>query len=250
MAPVTLYDIPSRDEQGCWSYNPWKTRLVFNYKGIDYDTEWLEYPDIASTLRSKGIPPSDENPGYHVPPIRIENRYIMDSEEIAAALEDYAPDPSLRLDAEVLSQIEALIPEIRAALLPEWMPRIQQNVLASKSKDCFERTRSEKLGMPLDQLQKEKGGEQYWQAVQPVLIELASLVNQTDGLFFLGGEENISCEMLLITIPLSYADFLLVSMFYFMGRADPKLLDRLLGYDAALKAPYDACGKYFERSNW
>jgi hypothetical protein len=26
-------------------------RLLLNYKGIDYETKWLEYPDIEPTLK-------------------------------------------------------------------------------------------------------------------------------------------------------------------------------------------------------
>jgi hypothetical protein len=27
-------------------------RLILNYKGIEYDTEWVEYPDVEPRLRS------------------------------------------------------------------------------------------------------------------------------------------------------------------------------------------------------
>jgi hypothetical protein len=61
-----LYDLPSK--QGtAWSLNPWKSkhslnpsravlteaaRLILNFKGIDYKTEWVEFPDIEPKMKS------------------------------------------------------------------------------------------------------------------------------------------------------------------------------------------------------
>lgn len=50
---LVLFDLPSKDRCHCWSLNPWKTRLLFNYKGLDYTTEWVEYPDIKSTFEKQ-----------------------------------------------------------------------------------------------------------------------------------------------------------------------------------------------------
>ena len=77
-----FYDLPSKGHCACWSYNPWKSkwrgpvnftplsaspadsatlfdgalaRLALNYKNIDYKTEWLEYPDIAPTLKDLSV---------------------------------------------------------------------------------------------------------------------------------------------------------------------------------------------------
>lgn len=67
MSPQTiLYDLPS--QQGtAWSLNPWKSkcdpcwdvpvltgsaRLILNFKGIDYKTEWVEFPDIEPKMKS------------------------------------------------------------------------------------------------------------------------------------------------------------------------------------------------------
>ncbi|PSN72789.1 hypothetical protein BS50DRAFT_568392 [Corynespora cassiicola Philippines] len=52
MSQVILYDIPSKEPKTCWSLNPWKPRLILNYKGIDYKTEWVEYPDLAPYFKS------------------------------------------------------------------------------------------------------------------------------------------------------------------------------------------------------
>jgi hypothetical protein len=80
MAQVVLYDNPSRFGTGtCWSPNVWKSemhsvavvfsldtnvislaRLLLNFKGIDYRTEWLHGPDIEPTLASLYVRPTAE----------------------------------------------------------------------------------------------------------------------------------------------------------------------------------------------
>ena len=62
---IILYDLPSKDPCKSWSLNPWKTRLVLNYKGLPYKTEWTEYPDLASKFSSLGVP---KNTAEGVPP--------------------------------------------------------------------------------------------------------------------------------------------------------------------------------------
>jgi hypothetical protein len=47
---VILYDIPGVKGE-CWSANVWRIRIMLNYKQIPYKTQWLEIPDIESTLK-------------------------------------------------------------------------------------------------------------------------------------------------------------------------------------------------------
>jgi hypothetical protein len=35
--------------------------MVLNFKGIDYKTEWVEYPDLMPTLKGIGLDPNDPN---------------------------------------------------------------------------------------------------------------------------------------------------------------------------------------------
>ncbi|KAG8863253.1 hypothetical protein FRB96_008744 [Tulasnella sp. 330] len=59
---IVLYDVPSKLEPRSWSINMWKARLVLNYKGAPYRTEWVSYPDIEPTFKKLGIPPSMKKP--------------------------------------------------------------------------------------------------------------------------------------------------------------------------------------------
>lgn len=61
------------------------------------------------------------------------------------------------------------------------------------------------VGMPLDQLEREQGGKQAWEAAAPVLAEVEALMREHEGPFFLGEE-------------VSYADFVWVGFLIFMQR--------------------------------
>jgi hypothetical protein len=52
---VILYDLPSQ-KGNAWNFNCWKTRLILNFKGVDYKTQWVEYPDIAPTWKELYVP--------------------------------------------------------------------------------------------------------------------------------------------------------------------------------------------------
>lgn len=69
MSKAILFDLPTKAPRKAWSLNPWKctatlsctaklnadyplARLVLNYKGIDYETEWTAYPDIAPKFKA------------------------------------------------------------------------------------------------------------------------------------------------------------------------------------------------------
>ena len=162
-------------------------RLVLNFKGIPYKTEWLEYPDIAPTLKSFGITPNEQpSTAYTCPTIRISDKYVMDSRKIVDVLEEAHPSPSLHLDSPILKKVEELIPQCFMPLGPIVFPRISRFLLKPRSAEYFERTRGARFGMPLSQLEKEKGGESAWKAAEPKWKELATLLKAERGPFFMG----------------------------------------------------------------
>ncbi|PPQ72101.1 hypothetical protein CVT26_006879 [Gymnopilus dilepis] len=59
---LIFYDIPSRLARKAWSPNTWKTRYCLNYKGIPYQTEWVEYPDIEPLYKEIGLQPTSVKP--------------------------------------------------------------------------------------------------------------------------------------------------------------------------------------------
>ncbi|KAL8687388.1 MAG: hypothetical protein Q9218_006426, partial [Villophora microphyllina] len=205
---IILYDLPSKGRCACWSLNPWKTRLILNYKLLSYTTHWLEYPAVAPFLKSVNMPPnpSDLNPTpYTIPTIRLpDETYIMDSKAIAIALEKMYPNPPLYLDDPMLARVEELWPKLQTTLRGVAMPKIPRNVLNTESVTYFEETRGKRFGMPLSQLEKEVGGEKAWEDAKPFIKEFGEMLRENPEGPFLRGEE------------VSYADFVVVGALRFM----------------------------------
>ena len=162
-------------------------RLILNLKGIPYKTEWLEYPDIAPTLKSFGIPPAEPPAqAYTSPAIRLGDKYIMDSRKIADALEQAHPSPSLHLDSPILQKVEELMTGCIMPIAPVLLPLVPRFRLGPASVEYFERTRAERFGMPLSQFEKEKGGEGAWKVAEPKWKEMGELLKAEGGPFFMG----------------------------------------------------------------
>ncbi|KAF2869997.1 hypothetical protein BDV95DRAFT_93860 [Massariosphaeria phaeospora] len=234
MPPVVLYDIPTKAPPKAWSLNPWKNRMVLNYKGIDYRTEWVEYPDVRPTLKSFGLLPNDPNgPGYYteytIPAIRYEDgTYSMESWKIVQELEKQYPTPSLHLDDPITVQVRDRISSILDPIRGVLIPRMPRGLLSEPSGEYIVRTREKQFGMPLEQVEKELGGEQAWKEVEQPAKEVAELLKKNGGPFFLGKT-------------ISYADMILASYLHFLkcvGGEDN--FERFVALDSAFVALYDA----------
>ncbi|KAL9614581.1 MAG: hypothetical protein Q9167_000950 [Letrouitia subvulpina] len=224
MAELVLYDLPSR--------------LALNFKGIDYQTKWLEYPDVAPTISSLGLPPNPEAIPYTIPTVRLPNgEYMMDSRKIVEKLEQLYPSPPLHLDSPYLSKIEELWPKAIMPLRGVLMPKIPRALLNEASLDYFYSTREKRFGMPLDQLEKEQGGDSAWEEARPVIEEVGKLLKAEGGPFILGKT-------------VSYADFMLVSALHMFKRVDQALLyDRMVSIEPAFELLYNASKAWLERDD-
>ncbi|KAK4151060.1 hypothetical protein C8A00DRAFT_17488 [Chaetomidium leptoderma] len=197
---IVLFDIPTREPRRCWSLNPWKTRLVLNYKGLDYRTEWVEYPDIKARLE-KHVPPNKEDTPFTIPTILLPSgSYIMDSRAIAEHLEAAHPStPSLHLTSPILPRLEAIMPRLLPALAPMYLMLVPARLLSDASVAYWRVSRAEMVGMPLEEFEKVRSPQACWDEVAPVLREVTALLKEENGSggagpFFLGEE-------------VSYADF-------------------------------------------
>jgi hypothetical protein len=64
----------------CLSYKQLtsKNRLALNYKRLPYRVEYISYPDIESTLKKFGVPPTSEKaPQYTLPSMSNSLVYIL-----------------------------------------------------------------------------------------------------------------------------------------------------------------------------
>lgn len=213
---IVLFDLPSKAPLKSWSLNPWKTRFALNYKGLDYKTDWLEYPSIKPRLE-KHLPGKET---YTIPTVIMPNGdYIMDSFEIAEALEKAFPAPSLHLDSPYVEKLKAVMPDIMAALVGVYVPLIPERLLNEASKPYWRQARSATFGMPLDRLARERGGDEAWKAAEPHLRKVTALLGENaDGPFFMGKE-------------VGFADFIWAGLLIFFRCIGDDVFQKLL--DAA-----------------
>lgn len=240
---IVLYDLPSRGRTACWSLNPWKARASLNFKGLPYKTEFVEYPDLAPKFKALGVPANDKSISlaeYSSPVAKMpDGSYIMDSRAIAEALEKLQPEPSLHMDdGETIDRTLKTIVGIHGCLGPIVMPRVP-DLLNPRSEQYFRETREKRFGMPLHEVAKsEKAGESAWEAAEPLLNDLKSIVNEDQqGPYVLGQEP-------------SFSDLIIAGFFAFEKKVDRgDLYDRLLAYDASFPELVKACQKWFERDD-
>lgn len=236
MSNITLYDIPSKGRCACWTLNPWKTRLALNYKGVAYTTQWTEYPDIAPTMQSLGLGPNPEGTSYTIPGIRFpDGSCMMDSRKIATELEKRYPEPSMHLDAPELRQVEESLKKGFESLRPVFLPKVPDALLNPRSAEFFTRTRKERFGISLAEME-EKIGETGWKEAEPALQELGALLKAKGGPFILGST-------------VSYADFIIVGMIHFARRIHEDLYQRVIALEPTLKTLYEASAVWLERDD-
>ncbi|KAI1313977.1 putative glutathione S-transferase [Xylaria venustula] len=184
---IVFYDLPSKEPNHAWSLNTWRTRLVLNYKGLDYETKWLEYPEIKPELQPH-FPDKEE---FTVPTIKLpDGTYIMDSKLIVAELEKRYPSPSLliNLDSPLYKRyIEQLAPLFNDALRPIYILGVPTRLLKEVNHDYWHESRAEWCGMPLEQYVRENSAEDAYKAAAPYMRSISALLRENDtGPFFLG----------------------------------------------------------------
>ena len=124
---------------------------------------------------------------YTSPAIRFsDGTYMMDSWPITHELEKQYPSPSLHLDDPVVIRVRDHIAKLAGPLTPQLHPKVPRRILNKVSAEYFDRTREVRFGMPLEQLEKEKGSEQNWVDVKAPAEEIAELLKKNGGPFFLG----------------------------------------------------------------
>ena len=193
---------------------------------------------MEPTLKAQGLAPNAGDPytpPYSIPTLRFDaDTIVMDSKKIAIELEKRHPSPSMHLDSPVLLNVEQAFPGAIMPLLPIMLPMIPRKMLNSASVAYYEKARSKDLGMPLEQLEREKGGEDAWLQARPGIENLASLLKQTDGPYFMGNM-------------VSYADFMIVAMLQSMKRLDESVFQRFVSHDEVLVQLFQACEQWLQR---
>ncbi|KAK3335253.1 hypothetical protein B0T19DRAFT_405919 [Cercophora scortea] len=214
--PIVFFDLPTRAPVKAWSLNPWRTRFVLNYKGLNYKTEWVEYPDIKARLEGH-VTPNASDPPYTIPAIRLpDGKYVMDSYKIADELEKQHPSPPLHLGAPVQLRLVELLKRVHPPFFGIVSTGVPKNLLSAASIPYWYRTRGEDVGMPLDEYTRLKGGEVALAAMAPHMRAITDLLKETpDGPFFMGKE-------------VSYTDFIWAGFLIFVRNVDAEAFERAL----------------------
>jgi len=163
----------------------------------------------------------------------------MDSAIIAETLEQEYPEPSLRLDTKLHEAVAPIIGKASFPLIPVFIPRIGRDIIPPSASEHFYSTREKRFGMPLDELERQKGGAKAWEAAKPGLDELTAFLNEhklDEGPFVLGSK-------------VCYADFLIACMIESLRRIGPDLYDKFVEHHGELRALHEACKPWMENDH-
>ena len=177
---------------------------------------------------------------YTVPTILLPTgTALSDSLTIAEWAEKTHPTPTLSLPSTPHALAAQKIATATLPLIPVFMPLIPRHLLRPSSIPLFKIARSARFGMPLDELEATRGGEQAWQAAKAGLDDLEALMGQWKvdaGPFVLGSE-------------VSYADFVVVAMLEGFRRVGEELFERIVEGREGLRGVWEACGEWLERDD-
>jgi len=156
MLPLVLYDIPSKLPGDTWSPNPAKSRFVLGYKNLPFTTTWVEYPDIAPTLKEIGALPTKRLDGteqYTLPVLSDPNTSAMvsDSWDIAEYLDATYPEkPIFPKDSKgVIKAFESAVIALQGDSERLTYLRTRQ-IVNGRSLEYFTTTREAGIGETID----------------------------------------------------------------------------------------------------
>ncbi|KAG9122144.1 hypothetical protein FRC07_001605 [Ceratobasidium sp. 392] len=216
--PIIFFDILAK--AGPWSPNTWKTRLALNYKRLPYRVEYVSYPNIESTFKKFGVPPTSEKaPQYTLPMIADPSSkpdgkptYVADSFKIALYLEDKYPSPAYPgLFPDGTRAFHSLFTEkfnsLIQPLAPTMLPLVgRQGFLDDRGEEYYRRTRQARVGKPLEQLAED--GVRTWGNVRETWDAFGKHLDANGTGPFVMGEQ------------IAYADLMLGAAFCWIRTAE------------------------------
>ncbi|GAB1317993.1 hypothetical protein MFIFM68171_08203 [Madurella fahalii] len=242
---IILFDLASKPPVASWSLNPWKTRLLLNFKGVPYKTEWLHYPEVEPRLAGHVEPnkPGEAIAAYTIPTIRLpDNTYVMDSRKIADVMNERYPSPPLPIDSPQLSWFTENYDRIMGPFRGVYLPLVPRRLLAEESIHYWYESKERLAGIPVDVIEREEGGVVAYDRLEPALKEITAMLKEnTAGPFFNGAE-------------VGYVDFFWAAFLLFAERIGEDVWEALLercGEDARIhKDLLEAVRPWSERSDY
>ncbi|KAH7885447.1 hypothetical protein F5I97DRAFT_1885518 [Phlebopus sp. FC_14] len=152
--PIILYDIPCTTSGRTWSPNTMKTRYCLSYKGLAFTTLWVEFPQIAPLLESKGLkrPASGT---YTLPAIEDPSTgsIIADSLDIARYLDITYPHTPALLPEGTLAMLDKVYGAFASVAKSSMIfAVVGAEKLNPESKVYYHRTRGERYGKEWEKL--------------------------------------------------------------------------------------------------
>ena len=184
-------------------------RLCLNIKGLQYQTIWVEFPDIEVICKKIGAKPTASvAPFYSLPVIHdpSTNSVISDSIDIARYLDANYPSTTQLFPPGSNALLEAFqIPNLGACLIPIAAPVICAH-LNPTSQEYYRRTREVSFGNRLEDLSPPgPQRDQHWKQLQNSLGAVDSWLSKNgDGKKFVMGDT------------ISYADLTIVGWVLFV----------------------------------
>ncbi len=156
-------------------------RAALNFKGVPYTTQWIEFPDLAATWKSLGIPPNTPSEcrfEYSCPTVKLPDvSYVMESGNIAKALEKLQPTPSLHLDNEHPGRAQSIIDGLLYTVGPGMMYRVPGMLLDDRGAEWYNEERKKLTGgRPLTDFADKfnwEGAEAFLEKLKDLLAENA-----------------------------------------------------------------------------
>ncbi|KLO12305.1 hypothetical protein SCHPADRAFT_921424 [Schizopora paradoxa] len=208
---ITLYDIPSLSPTKAWSPNTFKTRAALLFKGLQFKTEWIEYPDIAPRLQEMGVEATekqeDGTPLYTLPVIKDDStgQIVADSWKIAIYLDETYPDKPTLFPFGVRAPIHFFQAYFfNTAILPGRRIFVSSSFfkLNPASEGFFRRTREAEFGVKMEELAPPgPKRDEEWNAVKEGFSRVAAKYesNEKGSLPYFYGDK------------ISYADLIVVA---------------------------------------
>ncbi|KAK7043041.1 hypothetical protein VNI00_008779 [Paramarasmius palmivorus] len=200
---IEFYDIPGKDGV-IWSPNTWKIRYALAYKGLKFHTIWIEFPDIESTCKKLGVPPTatrrDGSPWYTLPAIYDPSTGVALSESVRIAeyLDKQYPDTPKVIPSGTSALLAAFNEAFMAKLGSAFqflLPKLP-GILNADSAAFVTRTRTAEIGMPFAEFYpKPEAKEGEWKKVLKDLSAVAAWPAEGDK-WFMG--DNISYADLIV----------------------------------------------------
>ncbi|KAG1728492.1 uncharacterized protein EDB91DRAFT_853825 [Suillus paluster] len=190
MQPIILFDIPSKLPNKEWAPNPSKTRFCLGHKCLPHEIIWVEFPDIAATMKGIGASPT-AGERYTLPVIKDPNTgaVVSDSHAIAKYLDETYPDkPLIPRGAHVLIEtFESLF--INTVLNPAFrllMVRTLEN-LNDSSREYFIDSRLKMFREThWEDMAPEEKAQQMWAALKKGLGVVDGWYQKSGGRWIMG----------------------------------------------------------------